>query len=342
MSAVQRLRDMVERREARTKLRRVRRDLDNLARRPGSLVQAHRHSPNEIVALRQTVLNLLFGSNIHWQDGVVTMANNAFSLIDGVSFYIVNGESGDDILEDILGARGGELIAIAANSDNLTLQHATGTAGTYLLIPGSDDIILAPPGLCILYNLVDVGWFPLGLVNGRFTRTMSIKAGALHPTETNGCGDLERIETSTNNVNHDVLPFDKDADEYAYVADFPLPTNLDPDKPVSVRFVWSGPSNPGASEGVTWGVQMQYIGQNQDIDQAFPSATLVNQSFGTSDAGERKVTSAASHTPTKQGSSSFGLYLQVHRDVSDANDDYSFDARLHAIHIEYQTRGMQG
>ena len=159
-------------------------------------------------------------------------------------------------------------------------------------------------------------------------QTMWIPANAMTPTTSNGCAAVTAVETTSGRPDMYVLDFDKDSDEHAqFVIAFPNAWNLGT---ITFQAFWSGTANTG---GVSWGLQGVACGDNDTIDVAYGTAVVVDDTE--QGAVEEVNVSAESGAVTIAGSPADAqlCYFRIFRDVSDANDDSSGDARLHGIKL---------
>ena len=160
-------------------------------------------------------------------------------------------------------------------------------------------------------------------------RTIQLLAPAGKATTTSGCGDLTSVETTTHKVNFDVLPFDKDSDEYAYWPAFLL-TNWNAGV-VNFRVFWTATAGSGT---VAWALQGLACSDGDDDDAAWGTAVVVSDTLiGT---GKTHIT-AWSDDLTIGGTPAAGdeVKLQLYRDVS--ADTLSDDALLRGVEILYTT-----
>ena len=159
-------------------------------------------------------------------------------------------------------------------------------------------------------------------------QTMWIPANAMTPTTSNGCAAITAVETTSGRPDMYVLDFDKDSDEHAqFTCALPNAWNLGT---VTFQVFWSGTANTG---GVSWGLQGVACGDNDTIDVAYGTAVVVDDTE--QGAVEEVNVSAESGAVTIAGSPADAqlCYFRIFRDVSDANDDSSGDARLHGIKL---------
>jgi hypothetical protein len=142
---------------------------------------------------------------------------------------------------------------------------------------------------------------------------------------------LAQLETATNDINYAVLDFDATADEHAHF-NIALPKSWN-EGTLTYRVKWS--STATDTDGVAWGLQAVAISDNEAIDASWGTAIVVTDD-AQSAAGELYVT-AESAALTVGGSPAAGdlVFFRFFRDVSDANDDMSEDARLIGVEIFY-------
>ena len=164
------------------------------------------------------------------------------------------------------------------------------------------------------------------------TQTLFIPAGAMLSTNTNGCSDLTKVETTSARPDMNVLDFDKDADEFAqFSVAFPKSWNLGT---ITYRVYWAGLA---ATTGVAWGLQGVAISDNSTIDVVYGTAVIVTDDA--QGAVEELLVSSDSAAVTIAGTPADNdlCYFRVYRDVSDGNDDMAGDARLLGVTILYVT-----
>ena len=170
----------------------------------------------------------------------------------------------------------------------------------------------------------------ISVVNGQAAYTMQVESTNVSPESANHMlvslnGILQKPGSSFTMY---VLDFDKDSDEHAqFVIAFPNAWNLGT---ITFQAFWSGTANTG---GVSWGLQGVACGDNDTIDVAYGTAVVVDDTE--QGAVEEVNVSAESGAVTIAGSPADAqlCYFRIFRDVSDANDDSSGDARLHGIKL---------
>jgi hypothetical protein len=102
---------------------------------------------------------------------------------------------------------------------------------------------------------------------------------------------------------------------------------------VTYQVWWS--STATDTDGVAWGLQAVALSDNEAIDASWGTAVVVTDD-AQSAAGEVYVTSASAAV-TIAGTPAEGdvVFFRLFRDVSDANDDMTEDARLIGIKLFY-------
>ena len=90
-----------------------------------------------------------------------------------------------------------------------------------------------------------------------------------------------------------------------------------------------------ATTGVTWGLQVLSLNDNEEFNQAYGTAVMVDDD-SQGDATELLI-SAKSGAIACSGADNDLLCFQVYRDVSAGNDDMAGDARLWGLLLEYTT-----
>ena len=163
------------------------------------------------------------------------------------------------------------------------------------------------------------------------TENMWVPAAAMTPRDNAGCAALATVAAGTNGrPDFHVLDFDKDSDEHAQFM-VAMPKSWDGGN-VYYYAYWIGIA---ATTGVTWGVQVLSLNDNEEFDQAYGSAVLVDDD-SQGDVTELLI-SAKSAAVACSGADGDLLCFQVFRDVSAGNDDMAGDARLVGLLIEYTT-----
>jgi hypothetical protein len=168
-----------------------------------------------------------------------------------------------------------------------------------------------------LFGNLDDGW-------------ITLMPGLLKPTTTSGCASSTTVEAGTNDIDYDVLDFDKDSDEFAF-ANFQMHDSWDAGV-IQFRYVWTTASG-GASETVQFELAGRSYANDDAIDQAVGTAVAVDDTWIAD--GDIHI-SAWSGDVTLAGTPAAGelVHLEIGRDTSD--DDLGGDARLIAVQIRYR------
>jgi len=153
------------------------------------------------------------------------------------------------------------------------------------------------------------------------------------PRTDSGCGVATKREIgTTNHIDKYVLPFDKDADEFAQWSEIVMPTDWDGGT-ITARFVWTCDAGVGgANKAACWGLRGRSWGDDEAIDQALGTAQFVTDTWlADKDTHISAVTSAI----TLAGTPAAGelVTFEVQRDVSE--DDLAGDAWLITVLIEF-------
>lgn len=160
---------------------------------------------------------------------------------------------------------------------------------------------------------------------------IAVSAGAIWPATTNGAAALEKKEYTTNDLDLQVLAFDKDSDEYGQFTII-LPDDWDGGT-LTAKIYWSCASGDGgADETVCWTIQGRSIGNDEAIDQAWGTAQSVSDTWL---ADDKLHISDATSAITLAGTPAAGEYVQfrISRDVSE--DTLGGDAILLGIKLTF-------
>ena len=194
--------------------------------------------------------------------------------------------------------------------------------------PDSGDVVAYAKTDGKLYSKDDAGnEHALTQVTGN----ISASAAAMWPSSTNGCAYLVKKEYATNDVDLQVLAFDKDTDEFAQFS-LVMPDDWDAGT-ITAQFFWSVASGDGgAAETVCWGIQGRSYANDAAIDQAWGTVKTVTDTWIADD--DIHITSATAAV-TLAGTPAAGEFCQfrVQRDISD--DDMGGDALLIAVKITF-------
>jgi hypothetical protein len=159
-------------------------------------------------------------------------------------------------------------------------------------------------------------------------QTIWIPASAMTAGITSGAAPAT-LEASTNDQTYKVFDFDASADEFVHFqVAMPKAWNLGT---VTYQVFWS--STATDTDGVAWALEGRAVSDNEAIDAAWGTAVVVTDD-AQSAAGEVYVTSESAAV-TIAGTPAAGdvCFFRLSRDVSDANDDMTEDARLIGIKL---------
>lgn len=159
-------------------------------------------------------------------------------------------------------------------------------------------------------------------------QTIFLPASSLLPATTNGPAPAQ-VEASTNFQNFTTLDFDASTDEYAHFQiAMPKGYNLGT---VTYQVWWT--TSATDTDGVAWGLQALARADNEAIDAAWGTAVVVTDD---AQGGANEVLVSAESSAVTVGAADDDLtFFRFFRDVSDANDDMTEDARLIGIKLFY-------
>lgn len=280
---------------------------------------------------------------------------NGFSLVLDADGDTKIGSTSDDQIDFTLGGVL-ELSLTAAKADNLDdIAGLSHTNGSFLVSDGTDWVAeaggtaLTSLGVSAFAQTVlddadasaarttlgalgsgDDGSVLAGLLE-QGTHTIAIPAGAMRPTVSNGCAALTDAETTAGRPDLQVLDFDASADEHAQFH-VPFPKSWD-EGTITFRVFWT--STATDTDGVAWGLQGVACSDGDTADVAYGTAVVVtdaNQS-----TAEDVYVTAVSGAVTIGGTPAESdlCFFRIFRDVSDAADTASEDARLIGIQLFY-------
>jgi len=202
----------------------------------------------------------------------------------------------------------------------------TGTLTYATLNDGSNDLTSTAAELNLLDGLT-------GTIKTAGTDTIWVPAGAMRPTVSNGCAPITEVETTSGRPDMQVLDFDDGSDEHAqFSIAFPKSWN---EGTITFQVYWTTTATD--TDGVAWGLQGVAVSDNDTIDVAYGTAVVVtDDALG---AAEDQCVTAESSAVTIAGTPAVGdiCYFRIFRDVSDANDDMTEDARLIGVKIFFTT-----
>jgi hypothetical protein len=179
---------------------------------------------------------------------------------------------------------------------------------------------------------LEVGTDVAAATVGQGTHTIVIPAGAMLSATTSGAASGQ-IETSSNKINVKVLDFDDAADEYAHF-NIAMPKSWN-ESTITFRAFWTTTATD--TDGVAWGLEAVAVSDNESADAAWGTAVVVTDDA--QGATTEVLVTAVSGAVTIGGTPAEGdiVFFRVFRDVSDAQDDMTEDARLIAIQLFFTT-----
>lgn len=154
------------------------------------------------------------------------------------------------------------------------------------------------------------------------------------PKKTNGCGDQESIEMTTNKNVYDYIPFDPSTVEKAY-ANVMMPSDYNGGE-LRFKYYWLHPS--ASSFEVIFGLSGVFLGNNVSLDIALPTPIYVLDAGGTA---LKLYKSSASASLSLGGSfeQEAMVQFQIERKATDAQDTLNVDAYLLGVKIYYPVSG---
>jgi len=251
---------------------------------------------------------------------LVTSSATELNVLDGIPGTLSSTE---------LGYVDGVTSAIQTQLDAkspLASPTFTGTLTYATLNDGTSNLTSTAAELNLLDGLT-------GTIKTAGTETIWIPAGAMRPTVSNGCAPITEVQTTSGRPDMQVLDFDDGSDEHAqFSIAFPKSWN---EGTITFQVYWTTTATD--TDGVAWGLQGVAVSDNDTIDVAYGTAVVVtDDALG---AAEDQCVTAESSAVTIAGTPAVGdiCYFRIFRDVSDANDDMTEDARLIGVKIFFTT-----
>lgn len=162
-------------------------------------------------------------------------------------------------------------------------------------------------------------------------QTLWIPAGAMSPTNANGCAALTSTSTTSGRPDVKTLNFDPSSQEYAQFEVF-MPKSWDRST-IAYAIVWA--HNATATNfGVVWSLQGVAVGNDDTFDVAYGTAVNVTDTGGTTADMYLSPTSSA---VTIGGSPAVGdvVVFRVSRVAANGSDTLAIDAGLVGVVIYY-------
>ena len=170
------------------------------------------------------------------------------------------------------------------------------------------------------------------LVNAAIGKqSMWIPATAMYPTASNGCADLQSVETTAGRPDMKVLDFDGSSAENAQFS-VAMPSYWN-ESTITFQVYWT--STATDTDAVIWDLSAVAVSDNDTIDVAFGTEVAVTDNALS--AAEDLCVSAESNALTVGGSPAAGdlVYFNIARDADEGGDTAAEDARLIGIKIFY-------
>jgi hypothetical protein len=251
---------------------------------------------------------------------LVTSSATELNVLDGIPGTLSSTE---------LGYVDGVTSAIQTQLDAkspLASPTFTGTLTYATLNDGTSNLTSTAAELNLLDGLT-------GTIKTAGTETIWVPVGAMRPTVSNGCAPITEVETTSGRPDMQVLDFDATSDEHAqFQIAFPKSWN---EGTITFQVYWT--TTASDTDGVAWGLQGVAVSDNDTIDVAYGTSVVVtDDALG---AAEDQCVTAESGAVTIAGTPAIGdiCYFRIFRDVSDANDDMTEDARLIGVKIFFTT-----
>ena len=215
-----------------------------------------------------------------------------------------------------------------ANGGTLTLGNDIASAGTHTtLLTATPNSTAASSTLAFVGNITSKG----NSVKTIGKESIWIPSTAMTPADTNGCAAIATVDSGGNSVpDLRVLDFDPDSDEHAQFS-ICMPKQWDGGN-ITFKAYWVGIA---ATTGCSWALQVKALNDNEDINVAYGSAVVVDDS--SQGSATELLISPESGDIACSGAADDMLFCQIFRDVSDANDDMAGDARLVGVRILFTT-----
>jgi hypothetical protein len=158
-----------------------------------------------------------------------------------------------------------------------------------------------------------------------------LSAAGMWPSTTSGASANTKYETPTNRVNYYALDFDATNAEFAEGA-LAMPSDWNAGV-VTAQFYWTASGT--STSGVTWQLAARAWGDSETLDQAYSTATGVNDAH-TATALQLQISPATTGIAVT-GAPAAGDYIQfrVNRLPSDSGDTLAVDASLIGVMIAF-------
>ena len=163
------------------------------------------------------------------------------------------------------------------------------------------------------------------------SQDMWVPASAMRPSSTNGCAEIDDIETTSGRPDLQVLDFDTSSDEFAqFSVGFPQSWNAGT---VTFQAYWtSSGTNTGT---VAWAMAGVCCGDNDTIDVAYGTPVVATAKAHSGTVEDLNVSAESGAVTITNAAKGELVFFTIFRDVS--ADDNTGDARLIGVKITYTT-----
>ena len=163
------------------------------------------------------------------------------------------------------------------------------------------------------------------------TENMWIPATAMTPSETNGCGSITSVETTSGRPDLIVLDFDKSSDEFAHFS-VAMPKSWN-EGTITFQAYWTSSSTDTGT--VAWAMSGVSVGDNDTIDVAYGTAVVATAKAHSGTAEDLNISAVSGDLTVANAAADELAFFEIFRDVS--ADDHDADARLLGVKIIYTT-----
>jgi hypothetical protein len=160
-------------------------------------------------------------------------------------------------------------------------------------------------------------------------QTIWVPAAAMTPMVTSGCAALTSVETTAGHVDLIVLDFDASADEYAQFQ-VAFPKQWD-EGTLTYQAFWT--LSAANTDGVAWALQAVAVSDDDTIDVDFGTPVVVTDNNLGASNDQLVTVESAELTVAGTPANDDMVFFRILRDVSDAADTATGDARLIGLKI---------